>query len=315
MPVLTVRAQDSAAAMDEVIRRLGPDALILSTRNRDGAVEIVASDTLPAPMPAPAPVPAPPPVVAGTAAPSSPSLDLGPSPEAAPGWAAGFAAHLARAVGLPSAADPVATDLPRFDGATVLAAPRVVLVGPLGAGKSALALQLAAARLEQDEASGKDPAPPGFAFCGSGSHSDGGYLSQKAWLLGAELVFAAPEALAVPVPGAAQLVVLSDLHPDPPVAARALCAMPGAICLLVLPAGLRAERLAALARRWQGLAQGCVLSLAPGEAASPEDAAPLAAAGIVPLWSSLRGRMIGGLTAPATAPAGPAPTGFAPLKP
>ncbi len=278
MPVVTVRAEDSAAAMDEVIRRLGPDALILSTRARDGQVEIVASDEPPAPAPKARPEPAP-----------------VEAPIPAPGWAAGFAAHLAQAMGTPEAAP---ASVGRAIGiAEVLAAPRVVILGPLGAGKSGLALQLAAARLDAAEARGAKAAPPGFVFCGSGSQSDGGYLSQKAWLVGAEMVFLAPDALPAPAPDAGQIVLLSDLHPDPVAAARALLALPVSVGLLAVPAGLRAERLAALAARWSGLAQGSVLTLAPTEDPAPEDTAPLAAAGIAPLWTSRRGKMIGGLTA------------------
>ena len=286
MPVLTVRAQDSATAMDEVIRRLGPDALILSTRSRDGQVEIVATDE--PPVPAPRARPEPVPVEAAMPA---------------PGWAEGFAAHLARAIATPEA--PPAPAAPRIGIAEVLAAPRVVILGPLGAGKSGLALQLAAARLDAAEARGAGGRMPTFVFCGSGSQSDGGYLSQKAWLVGAEMVFLGADALPRPDADAGQIVLLSDLHPDPVAAARALLALPGAVGLLAVPAGLRAERLATLAARWSGLAQGSVLTLAPAEEPAPEDTGPLAAAGLAPLWTSRRGRMIGGLTACADAPADP----------
>lgn len=39
---ITIRAADSALAMEEVVRQLGPDALILSTSRKDGQFEIVA---------------------------------------------------------------------------------------------------------------------------------------------------------------------------------------------------------------------------------------------------------------------------------
>lgn len=39
---ITIRAADSAQAMEEVVRRLGPDALILSSSRKDGQFEIVA---------------------------------------------------------------------------------------------------------------------------------------------------------------------------------------------------------------------------------------------------------------------------------
>ncbi|WP_145107053.1 hypothetical protein [Cereibacter sediminicola] len=56
MGILTVRAPDSQQAMEEVLRRLGPEAYILSTSHRDGLVEIRAARDLPA---APPPVPRP----------------------------------------------------------------------------------------------------------------------------------------------------------------------------------------------------------------------------------------------------------------
>ncbi len=94
MPVVTVRAADSATAMDEIIRRLGPDAMILSTRARDGQVEIVATDEV-IPVPARTRRPETPVEV--------PDQPAEPEPEAftVPGWAAGFAAHLAHAIGTP----------------------------------------------------------------------------------------------------------------------------------------------------------------------------------------------------------------------
>lgn len=47
MGILTVRAPDSQQAMEEVLRRLGPEAYILSTRQRDGLIEIRAARDLP----------------------------------------------------------------------------------------------------------------------------------------------------------------------------------------------------------------------------------------------------------------------------
>ena len=44
MPELTIRAADSSLAMDEIERKLGPDALILSTKKRDGLIEIIATN-------------------------------------------------------------------------------------------------------------------------------------------------------------------------------------------------------------------------------------------------------------------------------
>ena len=49
MTRIVVRAADSALAMDEVLRRLGPNAYILSTSQHKGLVEIQAASELPSP--------------------------------------------------------------------------------------------------------------------------------------------------------------------------------------------------------------------------------------------------------------------------
>lgn len=70
MVPIVVRAKDSAAAMEEVVARLGPEALILSTGRRDGLFEITATipgetgqgapkEAAEAPAPAAEPEPAP----------------------------------------------------------------------------------------------------------------------------------------------------------------------------------------------------------------------------------------------------------------
>ena len=43
MVEITVKAVDSASAMEEVEKRLGADALIVSTNRVDGQIEIVAT--------------------------------------------------------------------------------------------------------------------------------------------------------------------------------------------------------------------------------------------------------------------------------
>ena len=49
MPSVTILAPDSAIAMDEVFRQLGENAFILSTSQRDGQIEIKATND-PIPM-------------------------------------------------------------------------------------------------------------------------------------------------------------------------------------------------------------------------------------------------------------------------
>ena len=47
MVEIKVQASDSAAAMEEVEKRLGSDALIISTSKVDGKIEIVATNDEP----------------------------------------------------------------------------------------------------------------------------------------------------------------------------------------------------------------------------------------------------------------------------
>ena len=47
MVEIKVQASDSAAAMEEVEKRLGSDALIVSTTKVDGKIEIVATNRKP----------------------------------------------------------------------------------------------------------------------------------------------------------------------------------------------------------------------------------------------------------------------------
>ena len=47
MVEITVKAVDSASAMEEVEKRLGADALIVSTNRVDGQIEIVATNDEP----------------------------------------------------------------------------------------------------------------------------------------------------------------------------------------------------------------------------------------------------------------------------
>ena len=44
MVEITVKAADSASAMEEIEKRLGADAMIVSTNRVDGQIEIVATN-------------------------------------------------------------------------------------------------------------------------------------------------------------------------------------------------------------------------------------------------------------------------------
>ena len=44
MATITIMANDSSSAMDQIVQKLGPEALIISTKNRGGKVEIKATN-------------------------------------------------------------------------------------------------------------------------------------------------------------------------------------------------------------------------------------------------------------------------------
>ena len=137
MTAITVRAPDSRKAMEELLRRLGPDALILSTRHVNGMVEISAlpPDADPAslpPNPTPAPTPAPtPPGVSSRIDPASFAPRCRPPPAAPRQQPAPIGGTSSRSLFLP---EGLAEDWPT----------RILIAGPPGAGKSMLAARISA---------------------------------------------------------------------------------------------------------------------------------------------------------------------------
>jgi hypothetical protein len=298
MPVMTFRAADSASAMDQVIRRLGEDALILSTTSKAGLVEIVATDEpveTPRPRTTPARVAAP----GASALPAGDPAPARPEPPATPAPGIDAAAAMPRAFAdfLPHEVQAQALR------ARVLTAPRVVLVGPVGAGKSLLALQLAAERL------GADPgaSAPRFFFAGSPARTDAAALTQKAALFGLETLFGDPRLHGADPGTHPDICVLSGLAPDPAPLAAALAGA-GAPVLLVLPAGLRPDRIAAMAAAWSGLACGTVLTFSPGAAPEGIDRDACHAAGLPVLWAARRTVLVDALEPPHAVPATPPAT-------
>ncbi|AZB63588.1 hypothetical protein EBL87_07525 [Cereibacter sphaeroides] len=170
MGILTVRAPDSQQAMEEVLRLLGPEAYILSTRQRDGLIEIRAARELP-----------PPPV--RSAEPESPEADpaprrltltgrtVPPQDEAAPLRAVPRAQSFGdlledrkRMTGAPLVAErgwlpprPGSEPSHGFEALACRLLPdappripaRLVIAGPPGVGKTLLALRFAALAMEE----------------------------------------------------------------------------------------------------------------------------------------------------------------------
>ena len=44
MATITITANDTSSTMDQIAQKLGPDALIISTKNRGGKIEIKATN-------------------------------------------------------------------------------------------------------------------------------------------------------------------------------------------------------------------------------------------------------------------------------
>lgn len=322
MSTITVRAPDSVTALELVQRRLGDDALILSNDWVDGQIEITASDEMPAPRPD-ARSPQQRPLVdvlvddrdaADTrAAPPTPTSppELGPvaAPAAASPQETRADMPTASVVRLPKFMDkararpfgevlaeelrrtaPAATSAPTAQDlrARLLTAGRVILVGPAGAGKSQVALQLALMRrLSEPDLS------VNFAFHGSGSQSDGAFLARKSHLLGMDTVFTAPGQLDAPTPRQMQVVVISGRAADPVALARDVAHDAGTETVLVLPAGLRPDRLARQSGMWADLSPGVILT--QDGPALPRDEADARDAGLIPLWEAAPERLIDGL--------------------
>ncbi len=302
MSTITVRAPDSVTALELVQRRLGDDALILSNLWVDGQVEITASDEMPAPVTRPSrpgsvdvligdPPAAPAPCPPGTTAPARLPGFLDPHASRP------FARILEAEKTASRPAVPVADRAPvpaQPDPAILrdrlLCAPRIVLCGPVGAGKSQVALQLALMRLARTPQTQVD-----FFFCGTGSHGDGAFLAQKSHLLGMDTHFIPPADLPAPETGQVQIVVISGRAADGPAAADAALAVPGARAALVLPAGLRRGRLRASRQLWGDAGTVAILSDPDSPGAGQDERDDLAAAGILPLWVSAADRLIDGL--------------------
>lgn len=315
MDTVTFHAPDSATALDLVQERFGEDAFILSIETReDGTVEVVAAADPSAEVP-PVPAPRAPLVdivvddVPDTEPEPSQSADAPPEtklpsflrrasrpepePDPEPGTVVSFSDEFARAKEKLTPASEPEPAMPLLGRERVMCARRIVLVGPTGAGKSMFALQLAALRLERDQAT-----VPQIIFCGNGSHSDAGFLVQKAHLLGLGVDFARPEEIAAPKSGKFQIVILSGRDTAPSDRLQAWRDREDTEAVLVLPAGLRKERIFSHCRASGMDVANTVLSADPNFPPDAADASALDEAGLLCLWHSSSAFIVNGLTAP-----------------
>ncbi len=294
MSVVTVRAHDTVEAMEMVAQKLGPDALILSCKSKNGMIEIVASDSpidvanVPS-KPVEKPTDAPEVIAPKTPGGTGEVVDIEIA-ENAPRRASFADQFKSQTMATPSKG--------MLDIDMVLNAPRVVLVGPAGAGKSLVATQLAAAMLDVSEARSLR-----FGYCGSGSHSDAAYLAQKAKLLGIDLTFADPRNFSGVRRGHTDIVVVSGKGAEGPLQAAALGVPMGARTVLVLPAGLRADRISYEIKRWAAPDMGVIFTCEPAFPPDGKDFEAVAQAGVTRLWTSFNDRILAGLITATEAPA------------
>jgi hypothetical protein len=278
MTVIIARGADSSEAMDEVIRRLGVNAYILSTSYKDGQVEIKASAELPGKA---APAAKTVPEAEGYAERAQRFSDLlearsdwapvaQPQPVVPPRrtpWAriSPSARHGALVDRLEIellAPDPLPLGILR---------PRTVIVGPPGAGKSLLAARLAAAAILANRAMAPRIIAPRMA----------NLLSEDRLRGWSRLLGILPEHPLIgdllqngedyePVATVPQIIDMSDVPDVTPELAAALAAPMPTEIIIALPAGLSARRTSALVRGWAGLSPRICLTFC--DQAGPETA-------------------------------------------
>lgn len=330
MSGIFVRASDSSQAMEEVLRRLGSNAYILSTSHRDGQVEIHAATELPSlagTTPDPRPQFAE--VLAGVQTQAAPEV-IAPKVEPPKlSWAdmpadATFAedigASLAREV-----PDPEAGYLDRLAGALLPAAGprsdvlRTIVIGPAGGGKSMFAARLAARLMTADRSIHPRLIAPRNGYVVTEDRLRGwarlmGLTVDRPFLhdLLVDPLWDACDAMSP------QIIDLSDI-PGVTVAQIAeLAADPATEVVLVLPSGLQPGVVTHHGTKWQSVAPQVCLSRLDDWLPSAEELSALARAGVPlgwvtagtgviealgkPDWATLQGWAEAWLTRPSVVP-------------
>lgn len=239
MTAITVRAPDSRKAMDELFRRLGPDAMILSTRHIGGMVEITA---LP---------------------PDAQTFPEHSIPEPTPPEPASFAAALQastrRAAAISS--DPLES-LSRHlllpEGLAEEWPTRIIIAGPPGAGKSMLAARLAAHLMQAQPGLRPQVIAPIPATLLVEDRLKG--WCRLMGLMPERPGIPATMALLPPSPATPQIIDLSDCAAQATSLAARLIETDGAELVLCLPAGLHPARTARLCHDWQAFAPTVTLT-------------------------------------------------------
>ena len=234
MTAITVRANSTHRAIEELLRRLGPDALILSTRHIGDEVEVTALPPDVAPPPPPEP-----------AAPST----------------ADFAQAFQRETARRLSSDPLAALARRLFPPQALAedpVTRLLIVGPPGAGKSMLACRIAAHLMIADSTVRPHIIAP----------TPGALLVEDRLRGWARLMGLTPDRPTVantvllpdPTPEKPQIVDLSDTAQQAPALVAQLIETDDAELVLCLPTGLHPARIAKLCHDWQAFSPTVTLT-------------------------------------------------------
>ena len=314
MSAIVVRAADSSQAMEEVLRRLGNNAYILSTSHRDGQVEIHAATELP---PATGTASANEPrfvdVLAGVQMQHGPAV-VQPSPEQPKVYRSDSPVETSDTVGFADdlrnslarlAPDPEAGFLDRLAADLLLGEDmrsditRVVVVGPAGSGKSMFAARLAARLMTENRSIQPRLIAPRRGFVASEDR-----LRGWARLMGLDverpkvrdmLVDPLWDAKSAIEP---QIIDLSDI-PDVTVAEVVeLAVNPATQVVLVLPSGLQPGVVAHYCARWQPAAPQVCLSRLDDWTPNRSELSELVNAGVRLGWLSAGTGLVGALTRP-----------------